>query len=348
MSYFLDDEKTWVQRDFGMDRRLVKALSKLGFTYPTLVQAKCIPIAMQGKDVLVRAKTGSGKTIAFSLPVLQKILSLKDSKQGSGQQSIKCIVLAPTKELIKQIEKHMTDLIYYCRESITICSLADDNTSVQKFRLQSKPDVVISTPARLVQNLKSFEIDLSNVTTLVMDEADLVLSFGYTEDVHTIIQQMPKIFQGILMSATLSAELDKFKRVVLHNPALLKLEEPEGATNLMQFFLKCTEKDKFLVLYVFIKLGLLQVRYNSPVFCFSVLVAYICLDVNTAGQGPDLRERREQVLQAEAVLPAVFHQHGGAERRGAAQLSPAHPGGKVAANDVIIMCELLRTPREQF
>jgi ATP-dependent RNA helicase DDX56/DBP9 len=268
MSYFLDDEKTWVQRDFGMDRRLVKALSKLGFTYPTLVQAKCIPIAMQGKDVLVRAKTGSGKTIAFSLPVLQKILSLKDSNQGSGQQSIKCIVLAPTKELIKQIEKHMTDLIYYCRESITICSLADDNTSVQKFRLQSKPDVVISTPARLVQNLKSFEIDLSNVTTLVMDEADLVLSFGYTEDVHTIIQQMPKIFQGILMSATLSAELDKFKRVVLHNPALLKLEEPEGATNLMQFFLKCTEKDKFLVLYVFIKLGLLQVLYNSPVFCF--------------------------------------------------------------------------------
>jgi ATP-dependent RNA helicase DDX56/DBP9 len=275
MSYFLDDEKTWVQRDFGMDRRLVKALSKLGFTYPTLVQAKCIPIAMQGKDVLVRAKTGSGKTIAFSLPVLQKILSLKDSNQGSGQQSIKCIVLAPTKELIKQIEKHMTDLIYYCRESITICSLADDNTSVQKFRLQSKPDVVISTPARLVQNLKSFEIDLSNVTTLVMDEADLVLSFGYTEDVHTVIQQMPKIFQGILMSATLSAELDKFKRVVLHNPALLKLEEPEGATNLMQFFLKCTEKDKFLVLYVFIKLGLLQVRYYCLVFCSVTLVAYL-------------------------------------------------------------------------
>jgi hypothetical protein len=334
MSYFLDDEKTWVQRDFGMDRRLVKALSKLGFTYPTLVQAKCIPIAMQGKDVLVRAKTGSGKTIAFSLPVLQKILSLKDSNQGSGQ-SIKCIVLAPTKELIKQIEKHMTDLIYYCRESITICSLADDNTSVQKFRLQSKPDVVISTPARLVQNLKSFEIDLSNVTTLVMDEADLVLSFGYTEDVHTIIQQMPKIFQGILMSATLSAELDKFKRVVLHNPALLKLEEPEGATNLMQFFLKCTEKDKFLVLYVFIKLGLLQVLFS--ITCFVVLVAYLCLDVNAAGQGPDLRERREQVLQAEAVLSAVLHQYGGAERGGAAQLPSAHPGGKVAANDVI-MC----------
>ena len=258
MSYFLDDEKTWIQRDFGLDRRLVKALSKLGFTYPTLVQAKCIPIVLQGKDVLVRAKTGSGKTIAFSLPILQKILSSKDSEQSSNP-SIKCIVLAPTKELIKQIEKHMTDLIYYCRETLTICSLADDNTSVQKFRLQSKPDIVISTPARFVQNMKAFEMDLNSVTTLVMDEADLVLSFGYTEDVHSIISKMPKIFQGILMSATLSAELDKFKRVVLHNPALLKLEEPEAAANLLQFYLKCTEHDKFLVLYVFIKLGLLQV-----------------------------------------------------------------------------------------
>jgi ATP-dependent RNA helicase DDX56/DBP9 len=272
MSYFLDDEKTWMQRDFGLDRRLVKALSKLGFTYPTLVQAKCIPIVLQGKDVLVRAKTGSGKTIAFSLPILQKILSTKDS-QGSNTQSIKCIVLAPTKELIKQIEKHMTDLIYYCRESLTICSLADDNVSVQKFRLQSKPDIVISTPARFVQNMKAFEIDLSGVTTLVMDEADLVLSFGYTEDVHSIISHMPKIFQGILMSATLSADLDKFKRVVLHNPALLKLEEPEGASNLMQFYLKCTEKDKFLVLYVFIKLGLLQVRFSDAcsVFCLTLV-----------------------------------------------------------------------------
>lgn len=327
MSYFLDDEKTWVQRDFGLDRRLVKALSKLGFTYPTLVQAKCIPIVMQGKDVLVRAKTGSGKTIAFSLPILQKILSAKDSAQGTTQ-SIKCIVLAPTKELIKQIEKHITDLIYYCRENITICSLADDNASVQKFRLQSRPDIVVTTPARLVQNLKAFEVDLSAVTTLVMDEADLVLSFGYTEDVHTIIQKMPKIFQGILMSATLSSELDKFKRVVLHNPALLKLEEPESASNLMQFYLKCTEKDKYLVLYVFIKLGLLQVRVTShPKSSIAVLTVNIaaCL---SAGQGSDLCERREQVLQAEAVLPAVLRQHRGAERGGAVELTSPYPGGR--------------------
>jgi len=257
MSYFLDEDKTWIERDFGLDRRLIKALSKLGFVYPTLVQAKCIPIITQGKDVLVRAKTGSGKTIAFALPVLQKILSSKEA-QGQSAQSIRCILLAPTKELVKQIEKHMNDLIYYCRETISICSLADDSASVQRYRLQSRPDVVISTPARLIQNLKNSELDLSSVDTLVMDEADLVLSFGYAEDVHAVISRLPKIFQGVLVSATLSAELDKFKKVVLHKPAVLRLEEPEGAANLLQFFLRCSESDKFLILYVFVKLGLLQ------------------------------------------------------------------------------------------
>ena len=129
---------------------LLTIIVQLGFTYPTLVQAKCIPIALQGKDLMVniyyfviiiiiltnkqsissyqvRARTGSGKTIAFSLPVLQKILSSKENDKKDSQPFIKCVVLAPTKELIKQIESHITDLIYYCRDNITICSLTDDN-----------------------------------------------------------------------------------------------------------------------------------------------------------------------------------------------------------------------------
>ena len=95
---------------------------------------------------------------------------------------------------------------------------------------------------------------------MVIDEADLILSFGYTEDIHIIKSKMPKIFQGILMSATLSAELDKFKKVVLHNPAVLRLEEPQGIGNILQFYLESTEHDKYLIIYVFIKLGLLQVK----------------------------------------------------------------------------------------
>jgi ATP-dependent RNA helicase DDX56/DBP9 len=87
MAELLDSEKTWTQRDFGLDRRLVKALSKLGYVYPTLVQSRCIPLVLHGKDVVVRARTGSGKTVAFALPVLQKILLAKGSdgsSSGSG------------------------------------------------------------------------------------------------------------------------------------------------------------------------------------------------------------------------------------------------------------------------
>lgn len=108
-------------------------------------------------------------------------------------------------------------------------------------------------------HLKSSKIDLSTVSTLVIDEADLVLSFGYAEDVHLVKSKMPKIFQGLFVSATLSPELDKFKRLVLHNPAVLKLEEPQGLGKILQFYLNTTEPDKYLTLYVFIKLGLLQV-----------------------------------------------------------------------------------------
>ena len=136
---------------------------------------------------------------------------------------------------------------------------------VQQFRLQSKPDIVISTPARLVAQLNLNRVDLSTVTTLVIDEADLVLSFGYADDVHSIKSKMPKIFQGLLMSATLSPELDKFKRLVLHNPAVLKLEEPQGLGKILQFYLETTETDKFLTIYVFIKLGVLQVFLLSVI-----------------------------------------------------------------------------------
>lgn len=94
--------------------------------------------------------------------------------------------------------------------------------------------------------------------TLVIDEADLVLSLGYTEDVNKITTKLPKIFQGILVSATLSPELDKFKRVVLHNPVVMRLEEEANNGHLLQFYLSSTDDDKFLILYVFIKLGLLQ------------------------------------------------------------------------------------------
>lgn len=260
MSFLLDNEHTWVERDFGLDKKLVKALSKLGLVYPTIVQSKCIPLALEGKDVLVRARTGSGKTLAFALPIIHKILASK--KQLRSGSSISALILVPTKELCNQIESNISNIMYYCRNEISICSLGDDNTATQLYRLQSNPDIVISTPARLVRCLVNGAISLTHVSTLVIDEADLILSFGYSDDVQSIISFMPKIYQGLLMSATLSPELDKFKRVVLHSAVVLKLEESDMSGQLTQYYLRSTENDKYLILYVFLKLGLLQVCWH--------------------------------------------------------------------------------------
>jgi ATP-dependent RNA helicase DDX56/DBP9 len=252
----LDKERSWIARDFGLNKRLVKAVSKLGYVYPTVVQAQSIPLALQGKDVLVRARTGSGKTVAFSLPLLDKILTIKE--EGDTTSMVRAIVLAPTNELARQIEKNISELLYYCRDIMMSCVLNDESKSSLQNKLRKRPDVVVSTPAKLAAALSAGYIDLTRVHTLVIDEADLVLSFGYTQEVYSIISKMPKFFQGILMSATLSPELEKFKKMLLHNPVILKLDEMIGIGDLVQFYLPSTEDDKFLILYVFLKLGLLQ------------------------------------------------------------------------------------------
>lgn len=254
----LDESQTWAEMT-SLDRRILKALSKQGYTYPTLVQAKCIPLALLGKDVLVRARTGMGKTHAFAVPLLHKLLTAKDA-DSAAEQHVSAVVLVPTKELCKQIEKVLTDLLYYCRDCVSLVALVGDkgSSATQKFHLKSKPDILVATPAVLVKELQAGSVDLSQVKTLVVDEADLVLSFGYSDDVNTLTLKMPKIFQGFLMSATLSPELEKFKKLVLHNPVVLKLEESQGQGKLRQFYLESHEADKFLIMYVFLKLNLLQ------------------------------------------------------------------------------------------
>jgi len=276
--YILDKEQSWIQQDFGLDRRLIKALSKLNYSHPTLVQAQCVPLAIQGKDILVRARTGSGKTFAYGLPLLHKLLTHKSTNMT--QSGVYGIILAPTKELCKQIEKSLIDLIYYCRDDVTVISLINDEVSPVSARYSLQcPDIVISTPAKLVQYIsktnQSNIINVSNIKMLILDEADLILSFGYAEDVQVITSQIPKVVQGLLMSATLSPALDKFKRIVLNNPAILKLEEPINTGKLLQFYLSCQPQDKYLILYVFLKLGLLQVPLDHIAYMYNISLSQI-------------------------------------------------------------------------
>lgn len=276
MSSVLDPEQTFASlaESVGLDIRLRKAVARLGLARPTLVQSKCLPLALSsGRDLLVRARTGSGKTLAYCLPVLQKLLQ-RPQKSGS----VGAIILVPTRELCTQVHKTLQQLTYYCDDVITTAVLSvgsasgsrnNEELERQEAMLRDQPDILVATPNALLTHIRrsnesaSPSLDLkSSVETLVVDEADLVLSFGYSGDLSEIVKSLPRIYQGMLMSATLSPELDSLKKIVLHSPVILKLEQEQERTastgQLKQFFVSLPNKDKNLVLYVFLKLGLLK------------------------------------------------------------------------------------------
>jgi ATP-dependent RNA helicase DDX56/DBP9 len=289
--HLLDAKQSFVSCDFGLDRRLTKAVAKMQFVYATLVQVHCIPLAMQGKDLLVRARTGSGKTAAFALPLLHKILQHKQDAAAAQAPSVKALVLVPTKELVEQTRRHMHELMYYCRDVVSLLALGGQSMNAQQALLRDVPDVVIATPGRLVAHLQAGNLSLKeSVQTVVIDEADLVLSFGYGEDIRTIVNSLPKACQNFCMSATLSPELEKLKKSVLHNPAVVKLEEGETDGKLQQYYLSVPGKDKDLLLYALIKLGVV----HGKVIFF----------VNTTEAAYRLKLFFEQFLIKSAVLNA--------------------------------------------
>ncbi|CAH1176790.1 unnamed protein product [Phaedon cochleariae] len=253
------EEKQCNFHEMELDDRILKAIAKLGWQTPTLIQEKAIPLLLEGKDVLVRARTGSGKTAAFAIPVIQKILNFK---QTASQQEIKALILAPSKELCHQICGVIKDLTIKCSREVRYIDVSPQvDLSVQKPLLVEKPDIVVGTPARALQHVKAGNLNLKkSLELLVIDEADLVFSFGYEDEMKELMRNLPKIYQAILASATLSEDVKNLKNLVLHNPVTLKLEEPElaPASQLTHYHLNAEEMDKATILYALLKLHLIR------------------------------------------------------------------------------------------
>lgn len=251
-----------------LDGRVFKALARLHYVYPSLVQSRVIPLALQGNDILCKARTGAGKTLAYAVPIIQNILVEQDSQSKSNnnnksKRGIRAIVLVPSKELVEQVHKAFQPLLYYCTDTISICSLTGETPhSLQIPQLKEQPEIIISTPTRLIEHLKSGVISIKNsLQMLVLDEADLLLSFGYSEELRSLLDYAPKLKQSILMSATLNSEIETLKSLVLHNPSVIKLEENEhngSNTSLQEFYVECSKKDKLLLSYTLLKLKLLK------------------------------------------------------------------------------------------
>ncbi|KIJ59232.1 hypothetical protein HYDPIDRAFT_101057 [Hydnomerulius pinastri MD-312] len=263
-SRLVDTKSTFSSFSHLLDARILRALADIGFARPTLVQAKAIPIALENRDILARARTGSGKTAAYCIPIVQKILSAKSNLPSVDPtyQATRALILVPTRELSEQVYICLQSLLTYCDKEVTISNAASATTThLQRTLLADKPDVIIATPSRALGLLQSKTLSLSVLESLVIDEADLILSYGHDEDVRQIFggSYLPKVYQSFLMSATMTDDVETLKGLALRSPAILKLEEGEDeAALLTQYSVRCSEVDKFLLTYVILKLRLIK------------------------------------------------------------------------------------------
>lgn len=184
-----------------LHERILKALNKIEFHQPTPVQQQTLPDSLEGKDLLVTAQTGSGKTAAFLLPLLDKLLTNKPLGPDA-----RALILTPTRELAQQVMQHLEALAQFTfLKADTICG--GEEFKPQAARLRKNPEILIATPGRLIEHLDKKSIDLSDIEVLVLDEADRMLDMGFQEDVLRIIHACPDDRQSLLFSATLAQEL---------------------------------------------------------------------------------------------------------------------------------------------
>ena len=181
--------------------------------------------------------------------------------QTDPTPSTAALILVPTRELADQVFKAIEQFSAFCAKDIHAAKLTENvSDAVQRSLLANVPDIVVSTPARAWHSVSSSALSLAGLQHLVLDEADLVLSYGYDEDMQNLARALPKGVQTVMMSATLSAELDTLKGIFCRNPTVLDLKEEFGAEDekLTQFYVKCAEDDKWLIAYLVFKLQLIK------------------------------------------------------------------------------------------
>lgn len=213
--------------DLNLHPLLLKALTQCGYMQPTPIQSQAIPLVQSGQDVIASAQTGTGKTAAFMLPALQRLL-----ENPSKHKKPRILVLSPTRELAQQIEKAARDFSRCMR--LSSVSLVGGLPYTQQIRALSRPlDLVIATPGRLM-DLARNRVDLSAIELLVLDEADRMLDMGFIDDVKHIASLCNKQRQTLLFSATIDSKIEKFASTLLKNPARIKVEVEKTNHNKIQ------------------------------------------------------------------------------------------------------------------
>lgn len=205
----------------GLRAELLRAVGEQGYTEATPVQAKAIPVVMAGNDVMASAQTGTGKTAAFTLPLLHKLGSQQ------GERKLRALILTPTRELAAQVHQNLRD--YGRHMSVRSAEIYGGvNINPQITKLKRGVDVLIATPGRLMDHMERGTVDLRNIDTLILDEADRMLDMGFRPAIDRIVRSLPKQRQTLLFSATFSKEITTLAHQFLKNPVRIETAAPNS------------------------------------------------------------------------------------------------------------------------
>ena len=225
--------------DLNLDKNILSALQSAGYDSPTPIQAQSIPAALAGKDIMASAQTGSGKTAAFLLPSLQKIVK-RSEKPGKGPR---VLVLTPTRELAAQVEKN-AQIYAKNMKWVRSVTLVGGSSFGQQIKAMSKPiDIIVATPGRLMDHMRSGRVDFDRLEVLILDEADRMLDMGFIDDIETIVAATPEDRQTLLFSATWDGAVGKLARKLTKNPEVIEIEREDKQGKIDEQLLYCDDKN---------------------------------------------------------------------------------------------------------
>ena len=223
-------------------QELVRGLNEMGFKEPTKIQEKAIPLIKQGKDVISISKTGSGKTVAFGIPILENI------RHGQG---IQFLVIAPVRELAVQISKEIKNLGRHINFSIaTVYGGVSISPQIEAIE---KADIIVGTPGRLLDHAENHKLNLSKIKCVVLDEADKMVEMGFIDDIKMLLDKTPSNRQMLLFGATISDEVEGLKNEYMHDPLTARAEPHVQEEYLKQYYYNIRQYEKFSLLVHLLK-----------------------------------------------------------------------------------------------
>lgn len=231
--------------EFDFQPALLDAIDAMNFQECTPIQEKAIPVLLQGHDLIGIAQTGTGKTAAYLLPVLDKL-----SNGNYPENAVNCLIMVPTRELAQQIDQQVEGFSYFTNVSSTAVYGGNDGIRFEQEKrgFSMGTDIVVATPGRLISHISLGNIDLSKVSFFVLDEADRMLDMGFYDDIMQIVKQLPVKRQNMLFSATMPDEIQRMARTILHNPVEVKLAVSKPADKILQAAYVCYEAQKLAII----------------------------------------------------------------------------------------------------